>query len=185
MLNFKSMIRKEYSVYSYAEAVAAVEADGFKVMRNKTNSWKAAGSPVSDKDFKVFATAQMEKEKLVDVPGVGFMVVVAPGSKDTRERPYTLENVINEGRLNTVRTYEWHRDDTDEVVLTLSGKDATKDAAIKAAKERMSELKTNLTLKIVYRVKDGKDVAARLKYTPSVNAEVGKYIFVGNEVSAF
>lgn len=34
----KIMIRKEYSVYSYAEAVAAAENDGFKVIRNKTNS---------------------------------------------------------------------------------------------------------------------------------------------------
>jgi len=179
------MVRKEYSVYSYAEAVAAVEAEGYKVIRNKTNSWKAAGSPVSDKDFKVFATSQMEKEKLTNVPGVGFIVAVASGSKDTRERPYTLENVINEGRLATERTYEWRRDDTGEVVLSLSGEDATKDAAIKAAKERMSDLKTDLTLEIVYRVKDGKNVAAHLKYTPSVNAEVGKYIFIGNELSAF
>ncbi len=179
------MIRKEYSVYSYAEAVAAAENDGFKVIRNKTNSWKTAGSPVSDKDFKVFATAQMEKEKLSEVPGVGFIVVVAPGSKDTRERPYTYENVVNEGRMTTERTYEVFRTDNGDVVLSLSGEGATKDAAIKAAKEAMSEVKADMDIRVVYRVKEGKEIVGHLKYTPSINAEVGKYVFVGNEIASF
>jgi len=177
------MIRKEYSVYSYAEAVAAVEAEGFKVIRNKTNSWKNAGSPISDKDFKVFAVAQMEKEKLTEIPGVGFMVVVANGSKDTRERPYTVENVVNEGRTLTERTYEVYRVDNGEIITSLSGEGATKDAAIKAAKEAMVDVKADLDIRVVYRVKNNKEVVCHVKYTPSVNAELGKYVFVGNELS--
>ena len=38
------MVKKEFEVYSYEEAVAAVEAEGYKVIRNKTASWKNAGS---------------------------------------------------------------------------------------------------------------------------------------------
>ena len=71
------MVKKEFEVYSYEEAVAAVEAEGYKVIRNKTNSWKTAGSPVGDAALKTFANAQMDKEKLTNVPGVGFIVVVA------------------------------------------------------------------------------------------------------------
>lgn len=32
------MVKKEFEVYSYQEAVAAAEAEGFKVVRNKTAS---------------------------------------------------------------------------------------------------------------------------------------------------
>jgi hypothetical protein len=32
------MVKREFEVYSYEEAVAAAEAEGFKVIRNKTAS---------------------------------------------------------------------------------------------------------------------------------------------------
>ena len=179
------MVKKEFEVYSYEEAVAAVEAEGYKVIRNKTASWKNAGSPVGDAGLKTFANEQLAKEKLTSVPGVGFIVVVANGSKDTRERPYTYENVVTEGRMATERTYEVRRVDNGELVVSLSGDGATKDAAIKAAKEIMADVKADLNIEVVYRVKDGKNVVGRLKYTPSINAQKGRYIFFGNEVTGF
>ena len=179
------MVKKEFEVYSYEEAVAAVEAEGYKVIRNKTASWKNAGSPVGDAGLKTFANEQLAKEKLTSVPGVGFIVVVANGSKDTRERPYTYENVVTEGRMATERTYEVRRVDNGELVVSLSGEGATKDAAIKAAKEIMADVKADLNIEVVYRVKDGKNVVGRLKYTPSINAQKGRYIFFGNEVAGF
>lgn len=187
MFNVKRiiMIKKEFEVYSYEEAVAAAEAEGYKVTRNKTASWKNAGSPISDKDLKAFTVEQMTKEKLTNVPGVGFIVVVAAGSKDTRERPYTYENVVTDGRMATERTYEVRRVDNGELVVSLAGEGATKDAAVKAAKEIMSDVKTDLDIEVVYRVKDGKNIVGHLKYTPSVNAEKGRYIFLGNEVAQF
>jgi len=179
------MVKREFEVYSYEEAVAAIEAEGYKVIRNKTASWKNEGSPIGDASLKTFTKAQLEKEKLVDVPGVGFIVVVAAGSKDTRERPYTYENVVTEGRMVTERTYEIRRVDNGELVCSLSGEGATKDAAVKAAKEVMVEQKTDLDIEVVYRVKDGKNVVGHLKYVPSINAEKGRYIFLGNELATF
>lgn len=179
------MVKKEFEVYSYEEAVAAAEAEGFKVTRNKTASWKNAGSPISDKDLKAFVVDQMNKEKLTGVPGVGFIVVVASGSKDTRERPYTYENVVTEGRMATERTFEVRRVDNGELVVSLAGEGATKDAAIKAAKEAMLNVKADMDIEVVYRVKDGKNVIGHLKYVPSINAEKGRYIFLGNEVATF
>lgn len=32
------MVKREFEVYSYEEAVAAAEAEGYKVIRNKTAS---------------------------------------------------------------------------------------------------------------------------------------------------
>ena len=179
------MVKKEFEVYSYEEAVAAAEAEGFKVIRNKTNSWKNAGSPIGDAALKTFANDQLAKEKLVGVPGVGFIVAVANGSKDTRERPYSYENVVTDGRMETERTYEVRRVDNGELVVSLDGDGATKDAAIKAAKEVMSEVKADMKIEVVYRVKDGKNVVGHLKYVPSINAQKGRYIFFGNEVAGF
>ena len=179
------MIKREFEVYSYEEAVAAAEAEGLKVARNKTVSWKNAGSPISDKDLKAFCVDQLAKEKLTDIPGVGFLVVVAAGSKDTRERPYTYENVITDGRMETERTYEVRREDNHDLVVSLSGNGATKDAAVKAAKEAMPDFKTDMSIEVVYRVKDGKNIVGHLRYTPSVNTEKGRYIFLGNEVTSF
>lgn len=179
------MVKREFEVYSYEEAVAAAEAEGFKVIRNKTASWKNAGSPISDQQLKTFATEQLEKEKLTNVPGVGFIVVVASGSKDTRERPYTYENVVTDGRMETERTYEVRRVDNGELVVSLAGDGATKDAAVKAAKEVMADVKADLDIEVVYRVKDGKNVVGHLKYVPSINAEKGRYIFLGNAIASF
>lgn len=179
------MVRKEFEVFSYEEAVAAVEEMGFKVIKNKTIAWKNAGSPVSDKDLKNFAETQFAKEKVANVPNVGILIAVAPGTKDSRERPYTYENVVVDGKMEKERTYEVRRVDNDELVVSVAGDGATKDVAIKAAKESMSDVKTDLYIEVVYRVKDGKNIIGRLKYTPSINAERGRYIFLGNELSNF
>lgn len=183
--NNLSMIKKEFEVYSYEEAVKAATDLGFSVTRNKTASWKNAGSPIGDAALKNFINDQLAKEKLTNVPGVGFMVVVANGSKDTRERPYTYENVVTDGRMNTERTFEVRRVDNGELVVSLAGEGATKEAAVKAAKEIMADVKTDLDIEVVYRVKDGKSIVGHLKYTPSVNAQKGRYIFLGNELAGF
>lgn len=87
--------------------------------------------------------------------------------------------------MSTERTYEVRRADNGDLVQALSGEGATKDAAIKAAKEIMADIKTDLDIEVVYRVKDGKNVVGHLKYTPSVNAQKGRYIFFGNELAGF
>lgn len=87
--------------------------------------------------------------------------------------------------METERTYEVRRADNNELMISLAGDGATKDAAVKAAKEIMADVKTDLEIEVVYRVKDGKNVVGHLKYVPSINAEKGRYIFLGNEVASF
>ena len=87
--------------------------------------------------------------------------------------------------METERTYEVRRMDNDELMISLAGEGATKDAAIKAAKDIMTNVKADLRIEVVYRVKDGKNTVGYLRYTPSVNAEKGRYIFLGNAVASF
>ena len=150
---------------------------GLTVVRNVTQSWKNAGSPVTDKSFKEFAVASLDKNHLANAEGVGLIVVVAGGSADTRERPYKYTNNVVEGKKNIERVYEIRRRDTGAVLATA----AMKSDAEKKAKKLMPEVKTDLECVIVYHVTEGKDLAFTLDYTPSTNTKTGSYIVFGNE----
>ena len=71
------MIKREFEVYSYEEAVNAAEAEGLTVYRNKTASWKSAGSPVSDKDLKKFAEDKLKEDKRT-AAGEGSLLLLLP-----------------------------------------------------------------------------------------------------------
>lgn len=171
------MKRFEINAYSLDEAKAQAAEMGLTVVRNVTQSWKNAGSPVTDKSFKEFAVASLDKNHLASAEGVGLIVVVASGSADTRERPYKIINNVVEGKKNMKRVYEVRRKDTGAVLATA----AKKADAEKATKKLMSEVKTDLECVIVYHVTEGKDLAFTAKYTPSTNTKAGSYIVFGNE----
>ena len=166
------------------EAIKA--AAPMNLMVDATQAYKkwAKENITSEDNVKEWMKDYLRKKKF-DKPGIGAYIVTQTGVQDTRERPYTYENVVTEGRMATERTYEVRRVDNGDLVVSLSGDGATKDAAIKAAKEIMADVKADLNIEVVYRVKDGKNVVGRLKYTPSVNAQKGRYIFFGNEVAGF
>lgn len=171
------MKKFEIKAYSLEEAKAKAAEMGITVVRNVTQSWKNTESPIADKDFKVFALDMMEKQHLTSAEGVGLIVCMIPGSKDTRERPYKFINNVTEGKKQVERVFEVRRKDTDALIATAS----TKADAEDAAKAAMSSVKTDLYCEIVYRVKEGKALAFELDYTPSVNATLGTYVVFGNE----
>ena len=171
------MKRFEINAFSLEEAKAKAAEMGMTVVRNVTQSWKNAGSPVTDKSFKEFAIDSLQKNHLANADGVGLLVVVAGGSADTRERPYKYVNNVVEGKKNIERVYEVRRKDNGQVVAT----DTKKSDAEKKAKKLMPELKTDLECVIVYHVTEGKDLAFTLNYTPSTSAKEGTYIVFGND----
>ena len=171
------MKRFEINAYSLEEAKAKAAEMGLTVVRNVTQSWKNAGSPVTDKSFKEFAVTALDRNHLANAEGVGLIVVITAGSADTRERPYKFINNVVEGKKNIERVYEIRRKDTGAVVATA----AMKSDAEKKAKALMSEVKTDLECVIVYHVTEGKDLAFTLDYTPSTNTKTGSYIVFGNE----
>ena len=171
------MVKYEIKAYSLDEAKQKAADMGLTVVRNVTQSWKNAGSPTSDKDFKTFAVEVMEKNRLTASSGVALAVAIDPGSKDTRERPYKFVNNVQEGRRTTKRVFEVRLKDTDELV----GEASTKSDAIDLAKAAMIKYKKDMYCPIVYRVaEEEKAVAFNLDYVPSVTAKEGTYVIFGN-----
>lgn len=171
------MKKFEVMAYSLEEAKEKAQDMGIIVTTNVTQSWRNAKCPINDKDFKMFAIDMLEKKRLSKAEGVGLIVVVNAGSKDTRKRPYTFVNNVVEGKRVTKKVVELRLKSTNELV----GEAENKGKAEKLAKELMLEYKQDIVAEIVYRVQDGKDVAFELKYTPSASAEQGRYIVFGNE----
>lgn len=176
------MKKFEVSAYSLEEAKAtAMNEFGIKVTQNVTQSWKNAGSPVSGKEFENFCVDILDKKRLTGVEGVGLVIAITPGSKDTRERPYKYKNVTSEGKRQMERVVEIRLKATDEVV----GEAKNKSEAEKLAKKLMLTYKQDMVAVITYHVKDGKELAFELDYAPSQSAQKGRYIVFGNEKSGF
>lgn len=175
------MRKFEVSAYSLEEAKAVVfDEYGVKATQNVSQSWKNVGSPLSGKEFESFCLEMMEKKRLDGVEGVGLIIAVTPGSKDTRERPYKYKNVVVEGKRKMERVIEIRLKKNDEVIGTA----ASKGEAEKLAKKLMLEYRQDMYAAVVYHVKEGKEVAFELDYAPSVSAQKGRYIVFGNEKSS-
>ncbi len=171
------MKKFEVMAYSLEEAKEKAQDLGIIVTTNVTQSWKNAKCPISDKDFKTFAVEMLEKKRLSKAEGVGLIIAVDAGSKDTRERPYKFVNNVVEGKRNTKRVIEIRSKATGE----LFGEAENKGKAEKLAKDIMVEKCEDMVAEIVYRVQEGKDIAFELKYAPSKSAKEGRYIVFGNE----
>lgn len=176
------MKKIEVLAYSLEEAKKKVmNENGIKVVHNVTITWKNQGSPISGKDLETFCVEMLDKHRISDVKGAGLMFVVTPGSRDTRERPYKLKNIVNAGKRSIERVFEVRLSGTNEVV----GKAKTKGEATKLAKSLMSKYRQDMYSTIVYHVKEGKDVAFELTYTPAASTQEGRYIVFGNEADNF
>lgn len=180
--NVKTMKKFEISAYSLEEAKAiAANEYGIKVAQNVTMSWKNNSAPLSGRDLEIFCADMLDKKKLVDLPGVGLIVAVTPGSKDTRERPYKMKNNVVDGKRKMERVIEIRLKDTDELV----GQAKNKGEAEKLAKKLMTTYRKDMVATVVYHITEGKDVAFELEYTPSASTVKGRYIVFGNEKDAF
>ena len=176
------MVKYEIKAYSLDEAKQKAADMGLTVVRNVTQSWKNAGAPVADKEFKTFAVDMMDKNRLTNSIGVALVVAFIPGSKDTRERPYKFVNNVQEGRRTTKRVFEVRIKETEELV----GEAPTKGEAIELAKAAMVKYKKDMYCPIVYKVaEEEKAVAFDLEYVPSITAKEGTYVVFGNENSSF
>ena len=101
--------------------------------------------------------------------------------KDSRERPYKIEDIKNEeGKRKTKRQYKWFDKATKTVICSV---DTNKTDAKNAIKElyKTGEYKGDADLVITYDVVEGQAVVATAKYTPSKNTKNGKYIAFGIE----
>lgn len=158
----------------FNKQVAFASQANYEVKFDATIAWKKAGSPVG-KDFKEFAEAYLAK-KFKNTAGVGFAVVVAPGVEDNRERPYTADIVTTDGKRKYKTVYQVF-DGNDKFL----GQKDKKSESLKLAKKLVTTNRTDVTIKVAKVVTEGQPVAATVKYTPSINAKEGSYIFFGIE----
>ena len=179
----------------------ALEATGLDVeldrLKNATQAWKKAGSPMSTKQLNHFMEDYIKRNKTV-----GAYLVVEPSSDDTRLRPYNVINEVTEGKRKAKTTYqikeaefklktekvvnEEGKESTRTVVSVLEtgrveGKADKKDTAFKLMKEMIEANKKNYVVEIVKEIVEGQKFAGYGVYTPSKSAKQGKFMFFINE----
>lgn len=172
---------KSVEVVGATKEEALAKAPFTTVMKDATQAyknWKAKQNTVTEaskKQFMVDYTAKNSK----NAPGVGFSITVEAAVADTRERPYTIEDVKNEkGKRKYKTIYKWIDDAEGTVVCTV---DTTKKDAKDAIKKLYAagEYKGNATLFMTKDVVEGEPIAAHAKYTPSKSSHNGTYLVFG------
>lgn len=141
--------------------------------------WKATKvDGVKEKDITNFCLDYLNK-KTKYAPGSGFYITLEAASKNTRERPYKLENVKNEqGDRKWKTTYQIVNDETGMVEAETT---ETQAKARELAKELYTKQGStaNYTCVITKQVVKGEPVAFKIKYTPSTGAHAGTYLVFG------
>lgn len=193
--------------YSKDKALATTDLDiALDRLKNATQAWKKAGSPVSDKTVKTFVEGYFKKNKST----VGIYIVVDAAVDDTRSRPYTIVNEVTNGARKYKTYYQVkeaelvvkektvEKEVTNEEGITETVEEKVKYAKVvstevavaKASKKAeavaiMKELieanKCDYTIELVKEVEEGQSYAAHGVYTPSKSAKQGKFMFFVNE----
>lgn len=180
ILNFKKV---EVVAESKEAAKAQIEENFFHVNGDATQAfknWKMNQTGgVTERAIKEFMLDYLNK-KGKNCPGAGYMITVDPAIGDTRERPYRIEHVSNEGKRKWKTTYVAVDVETG---ITIGKWDTNKADALNAIKEmyKSGEFKGNFELLKVKEVIEGQPVVAKGFYTPSKNTKNGTWIAFGIE----
>ena len=177
MANFK---RVEVKAYTKSEAVDQVK-DVFFVQRDATQAWRKAGEPSPlDKEFKVFCANHLEKHTK-NAPGTACMITYRAGAADTRERPYKMNDVVNEkGKRKYVTTYLLKDKSTgEELAKTTENKKKAQELAKKLYID--GGFRGSIICTYTKEVAEGEPVAFTVDYAPSKSSKEGHYIFFGVE----
>ena len=166
ILNFKSVT---VSAASKEEAIAKIEEQHFHVNGDATQAYKNAKAKHegvwTDKDEKAFKLDYLEK-KVKSCPGAGYYITVESAVADTRQRPYKIEDVKNEGKRKFKSFYKW-----------VDAKNAIKELY------KNGEFRGDAKLIKTKDVVEGNAVVATAKYTPSKSTKTGTWTFFGIEVA--
>ena len=177
MANFK---RVEVKAYTKAEAIDQVK-DVFFVQRDAIQAWRKAGEPSPlDKEFKVFCANYLEKHTK-NAPGTACMITYRAGAADTRERPYKMNDVVNEkGKRKYVTTYLLKDKSTgEELAKTTENKKKAQELAKKLYID--GGFRGSIICTYTKEVAEGEPVAFTVDYAPSKSSKEGHYIFFGVE----
>ncbi len=179
ILNFKKI---EIAAANREEAVAQIEANYFHISGDATQAfknWKSKQTGgVTERAIKEFMLDYLNK-KGKNCPGSGYMITVDSAISDTRERPYSIEDIPNEGRRKYKKTYQLV-DVATGVVLgeTKENKAVAKQLAKEIIK---GGFKGKMNCNLVHKVTEGQETVFTAEYTPSKNTKNGTWIAFGIE----
>ena len=184
--------------YSKEKALEAAGLDvELEMLKNATQAWKKAGSPLNTRDLNKFVAEYVKKNKCI-----GAYLVIESSADDTRLRPYSVINETTKGKRKTTTTYQIKEaelkvkhqrminEDNEEIevpvvdVIAVGAVEARadkKDAALKLMKELIEENKKDYVVEIVKEVTEGQKYAGYGQYTPSKSAKLGKFMFFVQE----
>ena len=180
--------------YSKEKALEATGLDvQLEMLKNATQAWKKAGSPMNTKELNRFMAEYIKKNKLV-----GAYLVIEPSADDTRLRPYSVINETTTGKRKTTTTYQIKEADLKvkySTVVNEAGEAVEvpsvevigvgavearadkKDLALRLMKELIEENHKDYVVEIVKEVTEGQKYAGYGQYTPSKSAKLGKFLF--------
>ena len=168
-----------------------------EMLKNATQAWKKAGSPMNTKELNRFMAEYIKKNKLV-----GAYLVIEPSADDTRLRPYSVINETTTGKRKTTTTYQIKEADLKvkySTVINEAGEAVEvpsvevigvgavearadkKDLALRLMKELIEENHKDYVVEIVKEVTEGQKYAGYGQYTPSRSAKLGKFLFFVQE----
>jgi hypothetical protein len=179
ILNFKKL---EVTAATCEEAKEMV-SEHFHVNKDATQAfknWKAKQTGViSENMVKEFMLDYVYKNGK-NCPGVGYMITLDAAVKDTRNRPYKVENVKHEGKSVLKKVYRAINPQTGEVLAESEG---TKADILKKIKDLYQNGKLKQDVNIVKLKIADKDrsIVAKCKYTPSKNTKSGTWLAFGIE----
>ncbi len=175
MNNFKTV---EVKAYTKQEAI---EQAPFQILKDATQAWKNANKPMTGSALKEFMAEYLEKVTKFTT-GNGCIITVDAGQADTRERPWTYNNVKTEGKRKFNTVIELVNPETNEILGKSYG---TKDDAAKLAKSLYADkdYKGDINACIKKDVVEGEPLAFTMTYTPSKNAKLGTYLVFGVEAN--
>lgn len=142
------------------------------------NRWKEKQTgEITERSIKEFMLDYLN-HKTKNCPGSSFLICIDPAISDTRNRPYRVENVPNEGKRKRKATYVA----TDVKTGTIIGKWRTHKAdALNGIKDlyKSGEYKGDCKLEKTWEVVEGNSVVAKCYYTPSKNTKNGTWLVFG------
>lgn len=179
ILNFKKV---EVTAATREEAKEMV-SELFHVGKDATQAfknWKSKQTGViSENMIKEFMLDYCQVQGK-NCPGMGYMITLDAPVKDTRERPYKVENIKHEGKSVLKKVYRAIDPQTNAVLAESTG---TKADILKAVKELYQEgnLKQDVNIVKLKIADKERSVVAKCKYTPSKNTKQGTWLMFGIE----
>ncbi len=172
----KNFTVKEVKAYSKAEAI---ENAPFKIIKGSdcTRAWELKNNPTGA-DLDEFMEEQLAK-KTKHVPGLGCYITITSGVPDTKERPYSITDTVNDKGARKFEKAILLVDENNTIKEIVKG---TKQQALDAARRiyKTTDFKGSLTAYIVHVVKDGGvSTVFTTEYAPSKGTTLGTYKFFG------